>query len=158
MRGLRREASPSPGISVELDERFSEANGAAYLVHMLLTQKAEADTSGSFARQARRLKPVRLNLTDTGDSALVYPVGAVLRVTSDLHGRQAVVIDAQSRHIPVVTKVRLLGRWLITGPVKDEKVRGFVGDLLARRVRIKGLVRHYVSAIRFLWLINLRSS
>jgi hypothetical protein len=142
---------------VDLDESHGEANGAAYLVHMLLSQKAEADKSGAFAKEARRLKPVRINLTDTGESAIVAPSAAGLMVTSELQGRQKVTIVAESRHIIAVTKVRLAGRWLITGPFKDKKFRGLVGDIAVRKVRIGGLVSHYASAMRFLWLVNLRN-
>lgn len=146
----------TPGLVVDLDERYCEANGAAYLVHMLLVQKADADTTGEFARQAKRLKAVRLTLSDTGDSAVVFPIDNGLRVTSDLRGSQPVRIFAASRHIPPVTKVRLLGRWLIIGPPSERAFWRLVGDIATRKVRIRGLIRHYASAMRFLWLINLR--
>jgi hypothetical protein len=142
---------------VELDERGGEANGAAYLVHMLLVQKAEADPTGRFAAEALRLKPVSLHLTDTGESAAVRATDRGLMITSEPAGHEPVRITAQSGHIIAVTKLALLDRWLITGPVKDKVFQGLVRDIATRRVRIGGLLRHYPSVMRFLWLVNVRT-
>ncbi|MEW6470785.1 MAG: hypothetical protein AB1679_00765 [Actinomycetota bacterium] len=145
------------GCEVTLDERSGEANGAAYLVHMLLTQQAEADQSGRFAREAERLKPVKIFLTDTEEACAVSSVSGGLRITSDLEGRYPTFIRAESRHVIDVTKIRLAGRVLITGPLRDKKFWGLLGDIATRKVVIKGLISHYVNTLRFLWLVNVRS-
>jgi hypothetical protein len=142
------------GFAVELDETAGEANGAAYLVHMLLTQQAEADRSGRFARQARRLKPVQLALSDTGEDCSVSATPGGLRVTSEVQGRHPTAVRAESRHVLDVTQLRLAGRALITGPLRDRKFWGLLGDIARRRVVIRGLITHYVNTMRFLWLVN----
>jgi len=150
-----REVAPG-GFAVLLDETFDEANGAAYLVHMLLLQQEEADGSGAFARQARRLRPVRLRLTDTGEECSVAASSAGLVVSSDVRGRYATSIAAESRHVIDVTQVRLLGRFVLAGPFRDAKFLGLVRDILVRKVRIGGLLTHYLNTMRFLWLVNVR--
>lgn len=142
------------GFGVELDETSGEANGAAYLVHMLLTQQAEADRSGRFACQARRLKPVKLALSDIGQECSVSAFSGGLRVTSEIRGRHATSVRAESRHVLDVTQLRLAGRALITGPLRDRRFWGVVGDLARRKIVIQGLISHYLNTMRFLWLIN----
>src|SRR5262245_14517094 len=92
-------AGVASAFLVELDETGGEANGAAYLVHMLLTQQAEMDTSGRFPKEAHRLKPVKLSLADTGESCAVSRTPRGLRVTSEIEGRFATSITAESRHV-----------------------------------------------------------
>ncbi len=143
------------GLVVELDDT-EESNGAAYLVHMLLSQQAGAEPSGRFVRQARRLKPVRLALYDTGEECAVSATAQGLRVTNDTHGHYATSIRAASRHVLDVTQVRLAGRALITGPLGDRKFWGLLRDIAFRKVVIKGLLSHYSNTMRFLWLVNVR--
>lgn len=143
-------------FEVELDEASGEANGAAYLVHMLLSQQAEADESGRFAREARRLKPVRLSLRDTGEECGVSAVSGGLMVTSDIQRRYATAIRAESRHVIDVSQLKLAGRAVIIGPVGSAKFWNLLKDIVTRKVVIKGLVSHYVNTMRFLWLVNLR--
>ncbi|HVW31977.1 MAG TPA: hypothetical protein VHL53_05520 [Acidimicrobiia bacterium] len=143
------------GYEIILDENGS--NGAAYLVHMLLTQQAEADDSGRFAATARRLQPVKLELTDTGESCVVAGGPDGLKVTGGSNGQgYANVIRAESHHVLDVTQLRLAGQHLITGPLKAEQFQTVVKDMAARRLRIGGLFRHYGNAMRFLWLVNVR--
>jgi hypothetical protein len=142
-------------FEVELAEG-DESNGAAYLVHMLLMQQGQADTTGRFALEARRLKPVRLSLHDTGEECSVAACPRGLRVTNDTTGCHPTSIRAESRHVIDVTQLRLAGRGLITGPVTDKKLWGLLRDLTGRRIVIEGLVSHYVNTMRFLWLINVR--
>lgn len=149
--------SGATGFGVELDESTGEANGAAYLVHMLLTQQADADASGRFAREARRLKPVKLRLTDTEEECAVSSSPPGLRVTSHPQGRYPTSIRAESRHVIDVTKIRLAGRVMITGPLRDKKFWALLKDIATRKVVIKGLISHYPNTLRFLWLVNVRS-
>ena len=143
------------GCDVLLDEGGS--NGAAYLVHMLLTQQAESDTTGRFAATARRLQPVKLALSDTGESCTVAGCPEGLKVTGETNGAvYANVITAESRHVLDVTQLRLAGQFLITGPVRGKPFQTVVKDMAARKLRIGGLVRHYANAMRFLWLVNVR--
>jgi hypothetical protein len=146
------------GFEVELDETHGESNGAAYLVHMLLIQQAEADTSGRFAREAVRLKPVKLELRDTGEACAVSAGPQGLRITSHLNNGEKfpTAISAESRHVIDVTQVRLAGRALITGPLRDKKFWGLLRDIATRKVVIKGLLSHYANTLRFLWLVNVR--
>ena len=143
---------------VVLDETGGEANGAAYLVHMLLTQKAEADRTGRFAREATRLGSVGLFLRDTGEGAVVARGPEGLIVSSGVQGAHPTRVTAESRHVIDVTKVALAGRYLIVGPLTDRNFWGLVGDLVRRRVVIKGLLTHYLNTMRFLWLVNLRNA
>lgn len=143
------------GFQVELDET-TPSNGAAYLVHMLLTQQAEGDGTGRFAREALRLKPVRLELTDTEEQCAVLPYPGGLKVTADVSGHYPTGIRAESRHVIDVTQLRLAGRALITGPLRSPKFWGLLGDIATRKVVIKGLISHYVNTMRFLWLVNVR--
>ena len=143
------------GCDVLLDEGGS--NGAAYLVHMLLTQQAEADSSGRFAAAARRLQPVKLALSDTGESCVVAACPEGLKVTGGANGTgYANEITAESRHVIDVTQLRLAGQFLITGPLRGKPFQTVVKDMLGRKLRIGGLVRHYGNAMRFLWLVNVR--
>lgn len=144
-------------FGVELDESTGEANGAAYLVHMLLTQQADADATGRFAKEARRLKPVKLRLTDTGEECAVSSSPAGLRVSSQPEGRYPTSVSAESRHVIDVTKIRLAGRVLITGPLRDKAFWALLRDIATRKVVIKGLISHYANTHRFLWLVNVRS-
>jgi hypothetical protein len=124
---------------------------------MLLTQQAEADTTGRFAETARRLQPVKLELSDTGESCAVAGCAEGLKVTGEANGRAyANVITAESRHVLDVTQLRLAGQLLITGPVGGKPFQTVVKDMAARKLRIRGLVRHYANAMRFLWLVNVR--
>jgi hypothetical protein len=123
---------------------------------MLLTQQAEADTSGRFAHEARRLKPVKLFLTDTGEGCSVAPAPGGLLVTSKGEGRHPTFVLAESRHVLDVTQVRLAGRILITGPLRDKKFWRLLRDIASRKVVIKGLLSHYANTMRFLWLVNVR--
>jgi hypothetical protein len=132
-----------------------DANGAAYLVHMLLTQQAEADASGRFAREALRLKPVRLLLTDTSEECAIVPGDSGLVVTDQVTGSFPTAIRAESRHLLDVPQLRLAGRFLITGPLRGPRLWGLLADLARRKVVIGGLVSHYLNTMRFLWLINL---
>jgi hypothetical protein len=143
------------GCDVILDEQGS--NGAAYLVHMLLTQQAEADASGRFAATARRLQPVKLVLSDTGETCIVAGGPDGLTVTGGSNGAgYANVITAESRHVLDVTQLRLAGQYLITGPLKARQFQTVMKDMAARKLRIGGLIRHYGNAMRFLWLVNVR--
>jgi hypothetical protein len=141
---------------VTLDEPSGEANGAAYLVHMLLSQQAAADPTGRFAREAQRLKPVKLSLSDTAEACSVAPFDGGIRVSTDVRGRYPTGICAESRHIIDVTQLRLAGHAFITGPLSDRKFWGLVRDIVLRRVVIKGLISHYINTMRFLWLVNVR--
>lgn len=143
-------------FDVDLDEDSGEANGAAYLVHMLLTQQASADRSGRFAREARRLRPVRLSLCDTNEECSVSTAPNGLRVTDRTEGRHATWVRAESRHVLDVTQLRLLGRALIIGPLGDGTFWRLLRDIALRRVVIKGLIFHYLNTMRFLWLVNVR--
>lgn len=140
--------------AVDLDES-KESNGAAYLVHMLLTQQSEADPT-AFAKQARRLKPVKLSLRDTGEACSITASPTGLMVANDVDGRFATAVAAESRHVLDVTQVRLAGRFLITGPLGDQMFWGLLRDIATRNVVIKGLLVHYVNTLRFLWLVNVR--
>ena len=150
------QTAPSVPFEVQLDEDSGEANGAAYLLHMLLSQQQEADGSGGFALQARRLKPVHLTLADTGESCVVFAADDGLLVSSSATTRAATSIRAESRHLIDVTQLRLAGRLAITGPLGDRKFRGTVADILRHRLVIKGLIVHYLNTMRFLWLVNIR--
>jgi hypothetical protein len=141
-------------FEILLDE--GEGNGAAYLVHMLLTQQAEGDTSGQFVATARKLQPVKLELSDTGEACSVSPVREGLKVSADVQGPFANVIRAESRHVLDVTQLRLAGQVLITGPLRAKPFQTVVRDMASRKLQIGGLVRHYANAMRFLWLVNVR--
>jgi hypothetical protein len=143
-------------LTVDLDETSGEANGAAYLVHMLLHQRCVKDDGACLAASVGRLKPVHLTLVDTGDSCTVQSSPTGLRVTSGLCGRPATVVMAESGHIVAVTQLRLLGRVLISGPFRDRKFWQVIGDLIRRRLRVKGLLGHYLNTMRFLHLVNVR--
>jgi hypothetical protein len=143
------------GFVVELEDG-EESNGAAYLIHMLMTQQAEADATGRFAQQARRLKPVKLSLRDTGEECSVSASPVGLRIANDTEGRYLTAVRAKSRHIIDVTQLRLAGRALITGPLRSKKFWGLLRDIALRRVVIRGLLFHYVNTMRFLWLVNVR--
>lgn len=133
-----------------------DSNGAAYLVHMLLSQQAEADSSGRFAAEAGRLRPVKLFLTDTGEGCAVTPGPGGLIVTDEVNGAYATSIEAESRHLLDVPQLRLAGRYLITGPLRGPRLWSLLRDIAGRKVVIKGLLRHYANTMRFLWLINVR--
>lgn len=143
-------------FEVELDESSGEANGAAYLVHMLLSQQIDLDKTGRFPKEAVRLKPVKLTLSDTGESCAVVPSEKGLKITTGFSGKYATAITAESRHVIDVTKLRLADRYLITGPLKDSSFWGLLGDIAKRKVVIKGLLSHYANTMRFLWVVNLR--
>ena len=153
-----RQRDGTATFEVELDETHGESNGAAYLVHMLLSQQAEADISGRFAKEALRLKPVKLTLSDTVEECSVSATPKGLTITSYLHAgdRYATAIKAESRHVIDVTQVRLGGRALITGPLGDKKFWNLLKDIATRQIVIKGLLTHYVNTLRFLWLVNVR--
>jgi|GEM_PF-4659926 len=146
--------SGAAGFTVALAD--DDANGAAYLVHMLLSQQAESDTSGRFAREAARLRPVKLHLSDTGESCAVTAGPGGLVVTDRVDGAYTTAIDAESRHLLDVPQLRLAGRFLITGPLRGPRLWSLLRDITGRRVVIKGLIRHYLNTMRFLWLINVR--
>ena len=133
-----------------------DANGAAYLVHMLLAQQAEGDATGRYAAEARRLRPVRLFLTDTGEGCAVTPGPDGLVVTDEGRAPYATEITAESRHLLDVPQLRLAGRYLITGPLRGPRLWSLLRDIATRKVVIKGLIRHYANTMRFLWLINVR--
>jgi hypothetical protein len=143
-------------FEVQLDETSGESNGAAYLVHMLLSQQIDLDKTGRFPDQALRLKPVKLTLSDTGESCAVVAFDGGLRVTTALTGRYPTAVTAESRHVIDVTKLRLAGRFLITGPLRDKAFWHLLGDIATRKVIIKGLLTHYLNTLRFLWVVNLR--
>lgn len=151
------QAGGATRCAVELDEASGEANGAAYLVHMLLSQQAEGDASGRFARSAARLKPVRLFLTDTGEGCVVQPAGhRELRVTGPDASEAATAISARSGHVIDVTQLRLAGNFLIVGPVSKAWFWALLRDIALRRVVIRGLFLHYFNTMRFLSLVNVR--
>ena len=143
-------------FEVELDESSGEANGAAYLVHMLLSQQIDLDKTGRFPKEAVRLKPVKLTLSDTGESCAVVPSAKGLKITTQFSGKYPTAITAESRHVIDVTKLRLADRYLITGPLKDRSFWALLGDIAKRKVVIKGLLSHYANTMRFLWVVNLR--
>jgi hypothetical protein len=143
-------------FEVQLDESAGESNGAAYLVHMLLSQQIDLDKTGRFPTEAGRLKPVKLTLSDTGESCAVVPFEGGLKVMTVLSGKYPTAITAESRHVIDVTKLRLADRYLITGPLKDRQFWALLGDIAKRKVVIKGLLSHYVNTMRFLWVVNLR--
>ena len=143
---------------VTLDETDGEANGAAYLVHMLLSQKAEADKTGGFAKEAARLRPVGIWLTDTEEGAVVKATPGGLVVESGLNGHNTTTVTATSNHVIVVTKLALLGRFAIFGPPRSKEFKMLIKDLVSRKVVVKGLISHYLNTRRFLWLVNLHES
>jgi len=79
------EAGLERAVNTTQDDRRGERGGAcdvdlvetdgglmgAYLVRIAAVQQAAADTTGAFARQARKLKPVQLVLGDTEESCCI---------------------------------------------------------------------------------------
>ncbi|MGH8998987.1 MAG: hypothetical protein ACRDY7_06295, partial [Acidimicrobiia bacterium] len=112
---------------------------------MLLAQQADTDSSGRFAREARRLKPVKLRLTDTGEECAIVPAPDGLLVTDRVTRSHPTRIAAESRHLLEVPQLRLAGRLLITGPLRGPRLWGLLGDIARRRLVIGGLVTHYLN-------------
>ncbi|MDQ1505364.1 MAG: hypothetical protein QOD57_3091 [Actinomycetota bacterium] len=151
---MKAKVAPAGPFTVSLADE--DSNGAACLVHMLLSQQADGDTTGRFAREAARLRPVKLVLTDTQEACAVVAGPGGLTVTDRVDGRYATAIEAASRHLLDVPQLRLAGRFLITGPLRGPRLWSLLRDIAARRVVIGGLLRHYANTMRFLWLINVR--
>lgn len=132
----------------------SASNGAAYLLQMLVSQAIEKSPRRS--QIAGLLStPVAISLRDTGGNCIVSNYGGEIVVEARNDRTAAIRIEGYSRHLVAVTQVYMPSPLLPVGLIAEQAGRKLLRDIALGRLRIRGLVRHYTTLSRFLFLINI---
>ncbi|TCK26289.1 hypothetical protein [Pseudonocardia endophytica] len=130
-----------------------EANGVATILSMLLSQNfAKKPELVDVARRMSR--PVAVISTDTGTEATLEfgTDGVVLR--NGVHGKPSVAVHATVDQILDVSQLTMKAGGLL--PVGFLTGRGMkvLGQILAHRLVVKGLLTHTVSSLRTIALLS----
>jgi hypothetical protein len=129
------------------------ANGAVGILTMLLQQNL--DNFPSRLKIARRMpRPVAVVSTDTGDVATIVFGSEEAVVYNDLVGRPSVTVHATVDQIVDVSQLQMKAGGLV--PVGFFTKRGFrvLGNILAHRLVVKGLLTHTITALQFIALVS----
>ncbi|MHB1710604.1 MAG: hypothetical protein ACYCV7_04270 [Acidimicrobiales bacterium] len=101
--------------------------------------------------------PVAVSLRDTGGSCVVTNRDGAIVVEAGGGDAAGVRIDGVTRHLVAVTQISMLSPLVPIGLITERPGRGLVRDLARQQLRIRGLLRHYGTTSRFLFLININT-
>lgn len=140
-----------PGYRFELYD--PDANDVARALAARLGENVAA--SPARVRTARRIpRPVVVHATDTDTTATLACERDRATVYNDLAGRPGIIVRADTDRLREIWRLPLTaGPAAVGAPVPGtEPARGVVGELLGRRIRVTGLLRHPLTAR---WVLSL---
>jgi hypothetical protein len=149
-------ASVADGYPVTLDDG-EDANGVAQILGTLLSQNLEQFRSRITIAQ-RLSRPVTILATDIGsacttvfgrDSAVVY---------NDVVGRPAVTVKATVDQILNMSKLRMKAGGLLPVGFLSPVGRCVLLEIVTRKLVVKGLLLHPVTALRTIALVSVVDS
>lgn len=131
-----------------------DANGVASILSSLLQQNFEKfPERASIARRMRR--PVGVYSKDTDASATIIfdSEGAVIH--NGLIDKPSVIVNATVNQILDVAQLKVVGKGLV--PVGFFTKRGLhvLGEILKRRLVVKGLLTHTFASLRTIALVSI---
>lgn len=130
-----------------------DANGVAGIVGMLLGQNL--DSFPSRVKVARRIsRPVSIYSTDTDTACTIVFGSDEAVVYNDIVGNPAVTVMATVDQILEVSQLPMKAGGLV--PVGFLTTRGMsvLGEILRRKLIVKGLLTHTVTALRTIALVS----
>ena len=129
------------------------ANSTALLVEFLLNRNLQSHHAPITLAQ-KISRPVAILDTNTGRSCTVVfgPEGAV--VYNQLVGQPAVIITASLDQILNLSQIRVKAGGLIAVGLRSTPGRRLMRDLRARKMVVKGLLRHPATALRAMVLLS----
>jgi hypothetical protein len=133
----------------------AEPNAVASALAALLDQNvARCPTR---ARTARRIpRPVVVHDTDTDTTATLACGQDRATVYNDLAGRPSIIVRADTEQLREAWQLPLTGEPpQVDGETDGEPAAGrhILGQIVARRIRVTGLLRHPLTARQFLSLL-----
>lgn len=131
----------------------ADANGVAGIVGMLLGQNLDNfPTRAAFARRITR--PVSIYSTDTETACTIIFGSDEAVVYNDIVGKPSVTVMATVDQIIDVSQLPMKAGGLV--PVGFFTGRGMsvLGEILKRKLVVKGLLTHTVTALRTIALVS----
>lgn len=149
MRAVKREQVP--GYRFVLYD--AEPNEVANALGALLDQNVRRCPARRGT--ARRIpRPVAVHDTDTDTTATVAWEQDRATVYNDLAGRPSIVVWADTSRLRDIWRLRVAAGGLAPAGLATGHGRHVIGQILTRRIRIKGLLCHPVTALQFLSLLS----
>lgn len=133
-----------------------DANGVANILAMLLEQNFQTHPDRiDFARTFRR--PVAVVSTDTNTSATIIFRNNHAVICNDVANKPAVIVWASVNQILDVSQLQMKAGGLL--PIGFFTQRGFsiLGQILTRKLVVKGLITHPVTALRMIAMLSVAS-
>ncbi|HAP93338.1 MAG TPA: hypothetical protein DCM26_01785 [Desulfotomaculum sp.] len=129
-----------------------QANGLSGLVHMLLGQNL-LENAGKQKIAQKMNCSVGLYSTDTEQSSTLIFGRDKLIIKNGHVQSMRVVIHANTEHILEVSQVKVIGGLLPVGFFTKRGCR-LIMEILKGKLKIKGLITHPITAIRFIALAS----
>lgn len=150
---MSRHSSVQGQYTVEVADG-DDVNGVASILTSLLQQNFEKfPERAAIARRMRR--PVGVYSTDTDAAATIIfgHKGAVIR--NGLIDKPSVIVNATVNQILDVAQLKVVGKGLV--PVGFFTRRGLhvLGEILKRRLVVKGLLTHTFASLRTIALVSI---
>lgn len=131
-----------------------DANGVASILSSLLQQNFEKfPERAGIARRMRRPVGVYSKDTDTSATIIFGREGAV--IYNGLINKPSVIVNATVNQILDVAQLKVVGKGLV--PVGFFTKRGLhvLGEILKRRLVVKGLLTHTFASLRTIALVSI---
>lgn len=133
-----------------------DANGVASILGTLLQQNF--DNFPSRVKIARRMpRPVAVVSTDTDSVATIVFGAEEAVVYNDIVGRPSVTVKATVDQILDVSQLKMKAGGLVPVGFFTKRGMGVLGNILAHRLVVKGLLTHTVTALQFIALVSIAS-
>ncbi|GAA5117539.1 hypothetical protein [Haloechinothrix salitolerans] len=130
-----------------------EANGVANILAVLLEQNFV--NFPNRIRIARRMpRPVAIYSTDTDTSATIVFAKDEAVIYNGIVGRPSVLVKATVDQITNVSQLKMIGSGLIPVGFFTKRGMGVLGQILAHKLVVKGLLTHTVTALQLIALLS----
>ena len=141
--------------SVELYDG-DEANGLAAILSTLLSQNFE--NFADRARIARRMpRPVAVYSTDTLSTATIVFGRDGATIYNDIVGRPSVIVKATVDQILDTSQLKMKAGGLLPVGFFTSRGLGILRAILSRKMVVKGLLVHTITALQFIALVSVVS-
>jgi hypothetical protein len=130
-----------------------QANGLANLLNMLLSQNLASNPEKQ--NLARKMNcSIGLYTTDTDQHCTLVFGRDKLNIKNGLVKPVRVQVSANTSHLIDVSQLKVVGGWFPSGFFTK---RGWqiIKEILAGRLKVKGLVTHLLTVIRFISLVSI---
>jgi hypothetical protein len=148
--------SVADGYPVTLNDA-AEANGVAQIIGTLLSQNLEQYRSRVTIAQ-RMSRPVTILATDIDSACTTVFARDSAVVYNDVLGRPAVTVNATVDQILNLSKLRMKAGGLLPVGFFSPVGRGILLQILTRKLVVKGLLLHPITALRTIALVSVVDS